>query len=933
MAGLLSGTYILEKMVSLFIGDGWKFGKDKIKEVYAIKKGTPQVVSFESMMYTALIDCFCAYCGKTPNKLSENEIQSFFDIADNYMKQTKEKFGYSDKILLKILNNLSNNYNITWLEISDAQKIELFDELLLIYISQHEELRITYNLETQSNIIKQTSKSINLLESMAKQIAECRREYVTGVNNIMQFLNDFKKEVLTILLHSKEPLIHEGSPSFTNNAKEDYISKWHKRLFLHQRPEDQNVTLENTYIAPPYKNIYPKEDEHSKNNLNERTEEFFKNGKSLLLIGPPGIGKTSVVCYLANKYKDDPNVIILRFRDWENYEWPVITDKVQGSALGIAILERLNCKKIDLTNKVLILDGYDELNYYDEYFLETFFMFVEGLKNFKVIITSRENYIKNSFQLFQHVIKLQPFDTEIISRYVEKITKEKHNILKNNNLVIDEDVLGIPVILYMALSTGIDITNQENRCSMYEKIFSLNGGIFDRFAMNSLEGYEEGSHVIRYKKKAFSAILCNTAFAMFENANLKLSFDKYKEIISTEDINFINSPIWLDFPIDNLFDRSKSIEFVHKSIYEYFTSEYIYRKLSELFDKAYYLSSLSSDEIEKLSIEICEIISANIFSDEICEFLCHKINSSEFQTETYYKFILTICKQLLSKGPIYYVKKAKLKELIYDTNKIKNTSHIENNLLVNIMHIIHLWDFIRKKNIPMFLDIRVDLILNYLRVLNPVAYNFNIDLSHMNLSSDVSFSSEAFLKPPENLLLNYIDLTGANLLSSFLSRIIFIHGNFSYCNFSNVAMSYVRLTKCEAKMMNLENANLNWVDFEKSDLCNANLSKSTLICTKFEACDFTNANFQNTIAKEHVRIPHSTLSGADLSNSIFEGVVFSFSSFEKTVFYGGKFNSAKFYKSNLKGADLRGGVFTGADFRGADLSGAIYDHELDDAIL
>ena len=62
-------------------------------------------------------------------------------------------------------------------------------------------------------------------------------------------------------------------------------------MFLHQRPEDQDLTLENTYIAPPYKNIYPEEDDCSKDNLNERLDDFYKNGKSLLLIGPPGIGK------------------------------------------------------------------------------------------------------------------------------------------------------------------------------------------------------------------------------------------------------------------------------------------------------------------------------------------------------------------------------------------------------------------------------------------------------------------------------------------------------------------------------------------------------------------------------------------------------------------------------------------------------------------
>ena len=54
--------------------------------------------------------------------------------------------------------------------------------------------------------------------------------------------------------------------------------------------------------------------------LTEAIEKFIQYDKTsnLLITGSPGIGKTSIISWIANKYQDDEDIIILRFRDWSN---------------------------------------------------------------------------------------------------------------------------------------------------------------------------------------------------------------------------------------------------------------------------------------------------------------------------------------------------------------------------------------------------------------------------------------------------------------------------------------------------------------------------------------------------------------------------------------------------------------------------------------
>ena len=94
-------------------------------------------------------------------------------------------------------------------------------------------------------------------------------------------------------------------------------------------------------------------------------------------------------------------------------------------------------------------------------------------KNVKVIVTSRTDYIDDF--LFQYICNLLPFGINEIKRFYNIITgNELKNDLDHSNL----DVFGIPVILYMAIMSEIDITKEATKPELYGKIFAEKGGDF-----------------------------------------------------------------------------------------------------------------------------------------------------------------------------------------------------------------------------------------------------------------------------------------------------------------------------------------------------------------------------------------------------------------------------------------------------------------------
>lgn len=907
---MLGEAFFLEQFLSLIIESSWSCSKDKLKEAYSNKLSKTK--NFECKMYTAIIDSFCKYSGIILQNQQEDIKDFVFATVETYINNSRIKKDRTPYTLLCALNAFDSKFGCNQFAgiVKDNEKIDLFTGFLQEYIVKNEELRKEYNLKKIDHIDESVGELYNKQKN-ADVIAEKRHEAV------MTVLADIKLSTNTSGDYSKKEDASTNKSIFRNDSKEKYIKRWKSRLFLHRRKGDKNLTLENTYIHPLCKKIYPEEQKETLDNLETQLQEFFANGKSLLLIGPPGIGKTSVVCYLANKYREDQNVFVLRFSDWEREDWDELVDKKYHSILAAAICKKINCKQKDLENKVIILDGFDEIKYGDDSnkLLAKFTIFLRGIKGTKLIVTSRENYIEIENIKFEKVIKLCQFNEEKAAIFANTLLDK--NTFKESDFNTDDlEVYGIPVILYMAITAQIDITKNDNKYNIYERIFALDGGIFDRFSTESELGYTQTVHIVSIEKKTFYNILCKTAFAMFKRDNISILYKEYLKIVSSECEDVLQSSlVWFDFPIDNLYEKGNTIEFVHKSIYEYFAAEYIFHEILKVYNN-YILSHNINQTAEELSNLLCY----NEISSEIQNFINYKFLNyfSEHKVlQARYKiFSEEMLYKILSVGPTYFLKN-NLDNLFSQNSNLKIIIDLENMLFSNLMHMIHLGKKTTDKLVLQ--DSTIELIIRYIHI-NQL--KTGIDLSYMDLGASLN----------QSMGLNYLSVINLSLKGAILHEVKFEHSKFERGSFVSATIRDTTIMDCDFVCTGFRSS-----VFNRVNAVNCVIAKAVFIGVQFDNVSFSNTAFFNSVFEDgakfnQLEFKRSAFVNVEL-NDDFKNVNFQETTFDHAKmsgsFAGANFQYAKF----INGTILTGGIFTNADFRGADLSGAVYTVELNDAIL
>lgn len=543
--------------------------------------------------------------------------------------------------------------------------------------------------------------------------------------------------------------IIDNDIKYENNKKWDYIGNWNARLFLHVDNEEKPLTLADAFIMPDYV-IYKKIERikfSRSDTLDQIIEKFvgYDRTSTMLITGVPGIGKSSITAWIANKYKDYGRIIILRFRDWESEELE--------KGLLKSVCEMLGCKNKDLDNMVLVLDGFDEiksLNISDK-LLNSFFEDIKDYRNFKCIITSRPAYINSG--AFQNVLVIKEFDIKRIEKFYEQIKDEK--LLGKEKVEKNLEVLGIPVILYMAIMSDVDIDKNPTKPEMYNRIFAEKGGIFDKFFYEGIE-YDIGSQILRDSKnvKKYLLFLQEVAFKMFEKGELCLLKERNEYQIPKLEINKEAISI-LEFPIKHLFESNKAdLEFVHRSVYEYFASEYIFENIKSAIN-------ISADEIAAV---LGYMLKGNILSSEILEFLRYKVRN---EINDKLNVVSGAFQKMLQNGMTYFT-----------GERLKNVIDCEMCVFANMLEIIHLW------------EIRNHLLQFDSSIINYINYNsiYNLNLSNLNLEG--ANLSEAKL--------DGANLCGAKLCGTRLNTLSKVKINGSI--WSNNDINYIR-TMSKAKFM------------------------------------------------------------------------------------------------------------------------------------
>jgi len=524
--------------ISKVINDGKDYSWSKIKSV--IKDRHDQNISTK----------ICRVIEKSLNIVTDNAYKNSDKLYDAIEKIFNNFKNHNDT-----LESVKCGLNVLGAEASD-QRCENFLEKFYEGIRRDDDLYKAIMMDLELKEIKISQKINEKIDRNHVELAE---------------------KLHSIRESSIEEKIDAGKLKFQNNKKQDYINLWNSRLFLHLDNDERPLTLADAFIMPDYK-IYKcikRIKFFEEDTLDIIISKFINYNKTatMLINGEPGIGKSSITSWIADEYKADDRFIILRFRDWRH------KDLVNG--LMENIYEILNCSKSDLEDKILIIDGFDEIKSISirNELLNDFLNDVLDIDNFKCIITSRPSYI--NFEDFQIVLKLLPFNVSKIEQFYCKIMgiKLMDQIMDCENV----NVLGIPVILYMAIMSDIDITNDVTKPELYSRIFAEKGGIFDKFCVEGI-GYDKGMQPFRVKEniEKYLEFLQEVAFAMFENDKLLLPEEEY----DIPDLKFQGHYLSvLEFPIKYLFENTETdIEFIHKTIYEYFISEYIYNVISkELF--------------------------------------------------------------------------------------------------------------------------------------------------------------------------------------------------------------------------------------------------------------------------------------------------------------------------------------------------------------
>lgn len=720
-------TFIEEAVTGEFFGKAFDsivdISKNKIKK--AVENRNVKYQNCESQIYSKAVDVL----NKITCSQYENEQDKIYDAAEKILNGFKNKGNDNIEIVKSGLSYIC--------EYVDKNKCEEFIELLYQELSREEYMELY--------------REIRLFQQERANDKSTRIEKKVDV--VIQKVDDIKNN------EEKVANVDDENSIFQNDKKRDYLKNWNSRLFLDVDNDENPTFLANVFIMPDFKIV--KRLDRKKFSENNKMEvmisEFIKSygNFTMLIAGVPGIGKSSIVSWMANKYKYDSRIIMLRFRDWKK--------NILKKSILNAICNELNCKEEDLNHRILVLDGFDEMKALKnrKELLNNFFRDIQTFENFKCIITSRLGYIENIF-FFHNVFVLKEFNISKVDMFMKKVAGK--NLTEKEKIELNLEVLGIPVILYMAIMADIKIGKNPTKPELYNCIFAETGGIFDKFNFEGI-GYDMGNQILRDidNIKIYLNFLREVAFKMFEKDNLELLKEEY----TIPELNFKKKSIKImEFPIKNLFENTEEkIEFIHKSIYEYFTSEHVFVSLQ----------SVINQDKEKIAGMLGKLFNSNILSLEILEFLKYKINNSELKNT--FQIINVTFQLMLQVG------------MTHKTGiPYENVIDCEINVFTNMLKLLNLWE----GEVIKF-DKEFTIFLKYLRYTMVNSNDGMVDLKGMCLKE--------------------MNLSGENLCEMNLSE-----ANLTKANLTNTNLINANLYKAILKGADLRKANLSGINLEEADL-------------------------------------------------------------------------------------------------------------------
>ncbi len=668
----------------------------------------------------------------------------------------------------------------------------------------------------------------------------------------------------------------------------EYADKWNANMFLNdfnKRDENAgvNVKLSEVYLEKHLPHYKWKNNKNPKNDLKDLLSEYvIEKGKNkmLLILGQPGIGKSTLITWITANFLAKANEILvykvasdLKNVDWQNAD--------KNYNIADDIMKKIGMLNHTLDGKTLILDGFDEISVRSRIGIlnKLLMQFIKNssFNDFSLIITCRENYFWRLDESNFDYITLQSWDDMQIESFCsifQEKTKRRISYYTIENVLKNKSILGIPLILYMVLALNISIEKEGSIVDVYDKIFSLDGGIYDR-CINSKSFAEP--HRTTEIKRQIHQISREIAIWMFENKpdEAYITQQEYHKICINvmQESERDNEDIKKDFLIGNFFKLVRHCEgvdteklfFVHRSIYEYFVIEIIYKSMEQLL-KGCDIKKDQKDLVKKIANIYGRYLKGNELSVNMLDFLRLKIRNSILYRE--FDTVNKVFQLMLRDGMLYYTGEC-----------YKNVIECEMKVFANMLEIIHLWDW---------KCLKIESNIDYYIRCNE---KNRINLSKMNLKK--------------------MNLKGADLCNA----------NLRGANLEEVDLSYADLERADLKGVNLSNTNLKGVNLRDADLSDSKLIRTNLSDAVMKGVNLRNANLH--IANLRDADLSKTNSGdADLSGAYLIGAYLRNAKLLNTNLHGAIIdeNQANYLRKKI---DLKGICIydsTNKEFKLNDLS-------------
>ncbi len=832
-------TFIEEAIISGFIGEALSKCIDvswtKIKEV--LTNESIKHKNIESQIYNVIVNVL--------NQITYNKYKSDQDK----ICQSAEKLllGYKD-VKCDNIEAVRSSLQILGECVNDDKYMEfkklLYQELSKNdYVELYRQIRLLQQDEEKSGISR-IEKRVDKLQQSADE-----------TNRRLDAFQENNREKDNI--QNKKPV---------KSRTQEYADKWEANMFLNdfdKRDENAgtNIRLREVYLEEhlPHYIWYKNSENNPSTDLKELLSEYInknRDNKMLLVLGQPGIGKSTLITWItANFIERIDDILVYRFAsDLENIDW-------KDGRISNRILEKLGFNHSDLNDKILILDGFDEVSIeankrrdiLDGLYID--WINNKSLNDFSLIITCRENYVPQFAILKCRYITLQSWD-EIQIRSFCNIFQEKagNNVFENTieKLIELKCILGIPLILYMVLALNISIEKEGSIVDVYDKIFSLEGGIYDRCINNK---NFEIKHRIGEVKEFIHQISREIAIWMFENEANKASIpqEEYQKICRSiiQDTNK-SKEIEQDFLIGNFFKLVKHCEgieteelyFVHRTIYEYFVAETIYRSIENA------MIELSIASQEELARNIAIYLKQGCVNYFIAEYLQYKIlklysKLNEEKQKRFYQWWEDAVYLMMENGMFYYTEKG--------VSFFKNIIAAECRCFLNLLEILRLLMCIDNRKYIME-NAKGELVEKYIKCCCIEYKRFSND-KIMDLSK--MFLQKVNLKGIQlkGICLNQVNLERTDLVNADLSKLALLKADLAYADLRGANLEDAALMEADLRGADLTRANLYGAKLDAAKLVGADLKKADL-----RGIDLTEAYIEevylNGALMDDYQVPH-----------------------------------------------------------------------------